>query len=644
MSNKGSGVRGRVKMRTRPIDITKPLQLIDTSESNEGLNDQPMIEITGQTNINTNQSSGAIRAPIINTTSSTDNITIGSKSRVEIPIPPVNKNVNFYNKMKYSTYHIPNYYIKSHIFTSAAIAPTIELYDLQQEDIEWLQKHNTPSNNNSSNSDNITEAELSACIDLYEKEAGRLTTRNESYSIDEKEVPESIFTYNTATSIASYRLNLPTQKSGDIYTYWIGKRRRLGKALLSYYQEPPPRGNTSPHVAFRPRVEPRRQSKRSAKKEDYTTPFIKLQQLRNDMQRVLTIGNHLAQREQIKLDLQLTNTHLFDIQLNNIHICKLINEISCSDKDKRNTIQIKKLSQLLHTTLPQPTLHTPIINKTQSSKSNKKSSVKSKGLSHSVSKDVLQSRSTTIHKQQPLPSSQSINKPIRPLSNNIIQPLHQPELKVHDMILSDEDSDEDEDDTSFYNTLEQYLINKIRHDDKIFTQEEIQQQIQKHDTATDQSVYPPNNINGVLRARIGRNGRFIIDHIDYTVMKQRIATAHKLHRPIHYIPYDYHIDNYYDDIDAFGINVSTGYINYTYSDLGLPPVLHESDLIDLPIDNIKLDDIEIDDDYVNMRVDKLPLLPESQVFPKTTAADNNNVVKDEVIDNNDTHDIPMITV
>src|SRR4051812_13316937 len=102
---KGSTRRGQVKMRARPIDVNKSLQLIDTSESNEGLTDQPDIEITGLQQSSTERS-GAIRAPAPSASAvSSADVTVGAKGKQEIPIPPVRVIPDYYTKkMRYPQY------------------------------------------------------------------------------------------------------------------------------------------------------------------------------------------------------------------------------------------------------------------------------------------------------------------------------------------------------------------------------------------------------------------------------------------------------------------------------------------------------------------------------------------------------------
>jgi hypothetical protein len=89
--------------------------------------------------------------------------------------------------------------------------------------------------------------------------------RAEMMSIEDKIDPRKDFPLVRAIVLAPTAINVRTKILEPVYEYWIDKRKRLGKALMRQYQEPPPRGNTDPHVAFRPRTEGRRISKRNVR-------------------------------------------------------------------------------------------------------------------------------------------------------------------------------------------------------------------------------------------------------------------------------------------------------------------------------------------------------------------------------------------
>ena len=93
-------------------------------------------------------------------------------------------------------------------------------------------------------------------------------------NIEDKIDPSRIFP--CVRAVASTTIHGTIVKA--VYDYWIKKRVRLGKALMRQYQEPPPRGNTDPHVAFRLRIEGRRSSKRivSERKRHTCETYVKI--------------------------------------------------------------------------------------------------------------------------------------------------------------------------------------------------------------------------------------------------------------------------------------------------------------------------------------------------------------------------------
>jgi hypothetical protein len=141
-----------------------------------------------------------------------------------------------------------------------------DIYSMVLEDIEWLQHFNSETKR--SEKSNLTEDEMENLIDLFEKEAAKVTLRNETMNSEDKIDPQAYFTLAQAMILSSQRLNIKNRGVEAVYHYWIGKRKRLGKSLMRIFQEPPPKNNPDPHIAFRPRVEGRRISKRNPRKDD----------------------------------------------------------------------------------------------------------------------------------------------------------------------------------------------------------------------------------------------------------------------------------------------------------------------------------------------------------------------------------------
>lgn len=193
----------------------------------------------------------------------------------------------------------------------------LEKYDLLMEDLDWLASHNASCD--AQKLPPITEEELENLMDLFEKEAGKITTTGmhaEQMNTEDKICPTAYFPLARAflaTQVPSgAKLKLPLVE--QVYNYWMDKRRRLGKALMRQFQEAPPRGNTDPHVAFRLRTEARRISKRNPRKDDISG-YNKMQFLKRDFAKLLEIIDNVQTREQLKREGTLLSVHLFDAKL-----------------------------------------------------------------------------------------------------------------------------------------------------------------------------------------------------------------------------------------------------------------------------------------------------------------------------------------
>ena len=193
----------------------------------------------------------------------------------------------------------------------------LEKYDLLLEDLEWLKTHNATCD--AAKLPPITEEEMENLMDLFEKEAGKITTTGmhaEQMNTEDKICPMAYFplarAFLASSQTAGAKLKLPLVE--QVYNYWMDKRRRLGKALMRQFQEAPPRGNTDPHVAFRLRTEARRISKRNPRKDDISG-YNKMQFLKRDFAKLLEIIDNVQTREQLKREGTLLSIHIFDAKL-----------------------------------------------------------------------------------------------------------------------------------------------------------------------------------------------------------------------------------------------------------------------------------------------------------------------------------------
>ena len=299
-------------MRSRPIVTSVPLPLVPTDLDTDDDADELLL----------------LQPPPHTTT-------------VSIPIPPIDFDHAYYQRFPYPPYTPPLHYIKFHLSTPASLYSAYDHYDLLHEDVEWLQSFNAEQERQRSatavatgsgggggvgggggGADSVdgkqpptlTEDSMEALMDLFEKDAGVITVRGELMSSDEKVDVSRSYTLAKAIMSAATTLHLKGKPVELVYHYWIDKRKRRGKALLRIFQEPPPKGNTDPHVAFRPRLEGRRISKRNPRKDDISA-YHKMLTLKKDFVRVLDIVEGVVTRERDKRDVHLLDVQIFDQRL-----------------------------------------------------------------------------------------------------------------------------------------------------------------------------------------------------------------------------------------------------------------------------------------------------------------------------------------
>ena len=282
----------RVKMRSRPIVTSVPLPLVPTDLDNDDDPDEALL----------------LQPP-------------PHASSISIPIPPIHYDEQYYTRFPYPPYHPPQHYIKFHLSTPASLYSAYDHYDLLQDDVDWLTAFNAEQERQRSSTDasappapSLSEESMGALLDLFEKDAGVITVRGELMSSEDKIDVSRYYTLAKAIMSAATGLHLKGRAVEAAYHYWIDKRKRLGKALLRIFQEPPPKGNTDPHVAFRPRLEGRRVSKRNPRKDDISA-YQKMLTLRKDFARVIDIVDAITSREKDKRDHHLLDTQIFDERL-----------------------------------------------------------------------------------------------------------------------------------------------------------------------------------------------------------------------------------------------------------------------------------------------------------------------------------------
>ncbi|CAK4147225.1 unnamed protein product [Aphanomyces euteiches] len=216
------------------------------------------------------------------------------KRKKNIPIP-INKTVPNYEKEVSPDFHLPTSYIKLSLnfqnssSSNAVAQPTsdkVEI-DLEVEDIEWLRAHPRYGE--------LADPRYQLSLDIF---ATMLDLLEKASAL----INPSVITLAEADEIFSKKLQLvksPCHKvSTDIYNYWVAKRQLLKRPLLRKYWPQTPLNDTNPHLVFRPR-EKERYKLRKHRKNDMEG-LRKLQQLRNDFDRVRSLLDMVKRREKFK--------------------------------------------------------------------------------------------------------------------------------------------------------------------------------------------------------------------------------------------------------------------------------------------------------------------------------------------------------
>lgn len=192
-----------------------------------------------------------------------------------VPIPEVKEaesKVKDLGEQGESTFVRPSTYIK--YFQSFEEENKEILYDMDDEDLEFSSKYG------------INAIEFEYLMDQFERET--------SFSpdlVEWHELPQHVTKYVNA------RL---------VYQFWRDKRYsrickyypRCGRPLLTNYEIPPDPNDTSPFQVFRPR-----EDKPPKRKKNEPEHLMKMDQLKNDFVHLLSILDHIKQREQVSKNL-----------------------------------------------------------------------------------------------------------------------------------------------------------------------------------------------------------------------------------------------------------------------------------------------------------------------------------------------------
>lgn len=233
--------------RERPIDVNKPLPImIGELEDDEMEEYETMEEVT------------------------------------HIPIPEIKEKegkVKDLGETRIEKYEKPFGYIR--YFRTYNDEMNEILYDMEEEDFDWLKNLNSTSNYQ------LNERNFELLISKFEKET--------NFSPELIELSRVIMLFG----------DIPHKTIKKTYQYWKEKRlkrvskqyTKCGKPLLCEYELPPDQNDLNPNHAFRPREKPVK------KKINEIDSFEKLNQLKRDFESLKVICECIKEREKLKQEL-----------------------------------------------------------------------------------------------------------------------------------------------------------------------------------------------------------------------------------------------------------------------------------------------------------------------------------------------------
>ncbi|KAL0481505.1 hypothetical protein AKO1_011204 [Acrasis kona] len=188
-------------------------------------------------------------------------------------------------------------------------------YDLDEFDEEWLEEH---ARSIKKQDDAISESDFEFLIDRFER-----VTHFQKSLPTLQEMTEANPDVKESCSDKTLR---------KVYDYWQNRRRsrmypndvdlyqNIGKPLLMDFELAPDMDDTNPYVAFRPRE--REKPGRKQRKNDKEA-FLKLTQLRNELDRLRDLTKLTCDRERLKLDYYRVTAQILAAQSRSISSIKI---------------------------------------------------------------------------------------------------------------------------------------------------------------------------------------------------------------------------------------------------------------------------------------------------------------------------------
>lgn len=215
-------------------------------------------------------------------------------------------NVSDYNQIISSNYELPKCYYR-YVAPSSEEEEELMEYEVDQDDVAWLKNHPTYGINGKDS--------YQISLDTFEKILNTLellTKNGDPVAPNDAEIN----CYNCFTSPHPEYSKLIT----EIRTYWYNKRHKLHKPLCRKFWPQTPVTDTNPHLVFRPREKERYKLRKQRKSDE--DAYNKLIELRNNLYEVKQIIEVILKKEKVKLNAlefmcEEYEQRLFDIDITN---------------------------------------------------------------------------------------------------------------------------------------------------------------------------------------------------------------------------------------------------------------------------------------------------------------------------------------
>lgn len=194
-------------------------------------------------------------------------------------------------------------------------------YDLDTEDGNWIAWYNGGQSRLPSEKyeDMLYRLEIAcahAMEKLFQTDAALAAERGALISFAER--TQMIASTSALTREAAMEALGPTNARQPVYEavyqYWVDKRARRNRPLMRVFQMPPPGTDTNPYNVFRPREKITRPQTRRRREND-STAFQKMQEIRRNLDQGLRILEMAAKRERRKRDIVSVELELQMVQM-----------------------------------------------------------------------------------------------------------------------------------------------------------------------------------------------------------------------------------------------------------------------------------------------------------------------------------------